>query len=81
MATPIAMITGQDAHATYKALGQLGEGAFSEVFRVENKKTNKISAMKRFKKRFETYQHHFPRFRAQLESVRQMRTDVLIAMQ
>lgn len=54
-ATTIPMITAQDAHAMYKALGQLGEGAFSEVFRVENKKTNKISAMKRFKKKFETY--------------------------
>ncbi|KAJ3009022.1 hypothetical protein HKX48_008209 [Thoreauomyces humboldtii] len=40
----------------YRMLGKLGEGTFSEVIRVKQKKTGRISAMKRFRKHFKSYE-------------------------
>ncbi|KAI9004634.1 kinase-like domain-containing protein, partial [Gaertneriomyces semiglobifer] len=38
----------------YRLLGKLGEGTFSEVLKVRNRKTGKVYAMKRFRKHFKS---------------------------
>lgn len=53
--TRIASTTCTIRHAEYRLLGKLGEGTFSEVLRVRNKKNGKTFAMKRFRKHFKRY--------------------------
>ena len=38
----------------FRLISKLGEGTFSIVLKVKNKESGKISAMKRFRKQFET---------------------------
>ncbi|KAJ3158109.1 hypothetical protein HDU86_003061 [Geranomyces michiganensis] len=40
----------------YRLMGKLGEGTFSEVLKVKQKKSGRISAMKRFRKHFKSFE-------------------------
>ena len=47
-----------DPQTDYRLMGKLGEGTFSEVLKVRNKRNAKYYAMKRFKKHFKRFVLH-----------------------